>query len=617
MPSTSLGVLSFVVAAAKSATRAIALLFVLAAALAAPARADVTGVVRGSVTVNGLPRAGVVVTARGEGVTTTAITNVHGSFTFSRLAFGRYTFTAHTGTGLDARADVDVTSDSVADISLALGAAATIGRITANAAGVGGNPISVTTLTSADIQAAPQNQNLNRLIETVPGIVRFSYDEPVAHGFHGVAYEIDGAPIPQTTSSSFAQIFDPRNIDSVEVFTGAFPAEFGGERDGALVNIVTKRDVDIPNGSETIVTPGFGSYATQQINFSQATRLGATDVFFNANGQDNSRGLDTPSLVIQNDAASLTDEFLRTITRLGASDTLSLDISNQYNTYQIPINTTLTDVDSIVNVGTQDDVQREYNSFVNLNYTHTSLDGMSYFQIIPWERSSRIVYAGDLANDVLALDYSPDDCAPAAPPCSLAGLAQDRRATVFGLRTAYGATIGRNTLKFGVSGSFENFTSAETLAQAGSDPFSDNVAQRGTTLSAYAQDRWTPSPAFSLQAGLRYDRSTGFVDGNQLQTAHRCEHRTRSHDDRARVLRAPLRRTRSRGHATRRRGDRRRHRFSVAALRSQTANGIVLRSGHRADVRRRHHRLDHRLATQCLERDRYDAALSDADLCHI
>jgi hypothetical protein len=137
--------------------------------------------------------------------------------------------------------------------------------------------------------------------------------------------------------------------------------------------------------------------------------------------------------------------------------------------------------------------------------------------VIPWFRSSRVRYLGDLAADVQGGDFSPADCDPAAPPCPLGGLNQDRRATSFGLRTAYAHDTGPHSLKFGIEGSTENFNSAETILSAGSAPFFDNVAQHGSAYSAYAQDKWTPSAGFSLQAGLRYDYSNGFVQGNQLQ----------------------------------------------------------------------------------------------------
>ena len=482
-----------------------------------PASADVTGVVRGTVTVDGTAAAGVHVTLAGEGTSATAITDAQGRFAFGQVAFGRYTVSAASAGEPAAQAPVVVSTDSVSNVTLAIGAAAEIGRTRATTRGVGGNPVSVATFNSADIEAMPQNQSLNRLVETVPGIVQFSYDEPVAHGFHGISYEVDGAPVPLTTSSNFSELIDPRNIDSLEIFTGAFPAEFGGQRQGAVVNIVTKRDIDIPNGSQTQLSAGIGTYGTSQYSFSQASHLGSTDVFLDANMQGTNRGLDAPTQTQFHDDASLSDVFLRTITRLSPRDTLAFSYSNQYNTYQIPINPTQTPVDSIVNAPAQDDVQLEYSSFGSLNFTHTSADGSAYAQAIPWFRSSRVAYAGDLANDVLALDYSPGDCAPGAPPCSLDGLNQDRRATSFGLRTAYGHDIGSHAFKAGIEGPAENFTSAETIVTAGASPFFDNAAQHGAAYSAYLQDKWTPSAAFSLQYGLRYDYSNGFVQGNLLQ----------------------------------------------------------------------------------------------------
>ena len=48
-------------------------------------------------------------------------------------------------------------------------------------------------------------------------MVRFSYDEPVVDGFHGVTYELDGAPLPSSTSSNFANLIDPRTAGALNV----------------------------------------------------------------------------------------------------------------------------------------------------------------------------------------------------------------------------------------------------------------------------------------------------------------------------------------------------------------------------------------------------------------
>jgi outer membrane receptor protein involved in Fe transport len=479
--------------------------------------ADTTGIIRGVVSVDGVPRPDVTVTITGEGTSAHTTSGTGGRFQFSNIAFGHYTIVAHAANLPDAQTGVDITTNSVADVVLALGAAREIGRVSGTTLGVGGNPVSVTTLGSDAIAASPQGQSLNRLIETAPGIVRFSYDEPVAHGFHGLTYEVDGAPVPQTSSANFSELIDPRNVGSLEIFTGAFPAEFGGQRMGGVVNIVTKRDIDVPNGSQTLLSAGLGTYGSSQFSLAQANRLGTTDIFLDLNTQRTNRGLDAPTRDAVHDGASLSDGLLRSITHLSARDTLSFNYSNQTNIYQIPINTVATSTDQIVNPANQDDVQREYNRFASVNYTHSSADGSSYFQVIPWYRSTRVVYAGDLANDVGALDFSAGTCDPAPAACALAGLAQDRRATELGLRLSYFHNAGNHALKFGIDGSSEAFTSSETIVSAGTDPFFDNVAQHGNAYSAYAQDTWTPSSLFSLQAGLRYDYSKGFTQGNQIQ----------------------------------------------------------------------------------------------------
>ena len=481
------------------------------------ALADVTGVVRGTVMVDGTVRAGVSVVLRGEGAQATTQTDSAGAFTFVRVAFGHYTVSAAVSGTAPASAEIDVSSSEVTTVALEVGRPSEIGRVAATSRGVTGTPVSVNQFDAATIAASPQSQNLNRLIETLPGIVRFSYDEPVAHGFHGVLYEIDGAPLPQTTSSSFSELFDPRNISSVEVLTGAYPAEFGGQRMGAVVNILTDRNVEIPNGSQTVLSTGVGTYGQTLAGISQALQLGSTQLFANLNTQQTNRGLDAPTQSAIHDAGSLSDGFLRTVTRLGPRDTLSFDFSSQYNTYQIPINTVPGPNDQIVDLAQQDDTQLEYNAFANLNYIHDAADGKGFFQVVPWWRYSRVVYAGDLANDVQAVDTSPDDCAPNPAPCALAGLAQDRFAKEFGLRTAWFRSLGAHAVKFGIDGSVENFTSAETIAQAGVAPFFDNVAQRGTGFAAYGQDDWTLSRLFAVQLGVRYDRSTGFVNGNAVQ----------------------------------------------------------------------------------------------------
>ncbi|MBV9736852.1 MAG: TonB-dependent receptor [Candidatus Eremiobacteraeota bacterium] len=493
----------------------------IAAALAAaflwlctsPALAAVTGIVRGNVIVNGAPKAGVVVTISGEGSLLHATTDSGGNFSFPQVPFGHYQITAHTEGLPDATQALDVASDQVAVVNLQIAAIKEIGHTQVSArGGAAGAPISQNAITRTTISALPTNNSLNQIVQTVPGIVKFSYNENVAHGFHGITYEIDGAPFPIATASNFSEIIDPKNVDSVEVFTGAFPAEYGGQRQGAVVNILTNRPSDV-TGSQGYATLGGGNYGQFLGTLNQAFTAGATHVFFNSSAQRTTRGIDAPTFVPIHDDASQYDQFLRIVAPIGARSTLAADFSNQFAQFQIPINTDPNNPnDPVVSVPGTDDVQKEYDRFATLNFTRTSADGNGLVQFIPWYRYTRVAYDGDLPADVLGTTPDP----VTGQPTPNVGLRQDRSANYIGLRASdFRATV-HHAIKFGIDLSRENFQSASTFAQLGMPNVSTNTSQSGSLVGIYAQDKWSPSRTLTVNYGLRYDHSTGFTSGNQL-----------------------------------------------------------------------------------------------------
>ncbi|MDQ6825928.1 MAG: carboxypeptidase regulatory-like domain-containing protein, partial [Candidatus Eremiobacteraeota bacterium] len=326
-----------------------------------PAEAATTGVVRGIVRTDMPGARGVVVTLSGENTIATTKTDAAGNFSFPQVSFGHYKISAHVNGLVDAAQDIDVASDTVTTVALNLTTIREIGRTNVNLrGGASGTPVSQNALGRAQIAALPNNNSLNSIVQTVPGIVKFSYDEPVAHGFHGLTYEVDGAPLPQSTSSNFAEIVDPKNVDSVEVFTGAFPAEYGGSRQGAVINIISNRNSD-PNDAKSTgsFSLGGGNYSTGLASFDESFRVGAARVFFNTNMQQNARGLDSPTSTAIHDNSSQSDQFLRIISPVGTRGNVSVDVSNQLAQFQIPINTDPHNpLDPTVNVPGTDDVQR-------------------------------------------------------------------------------------------------------------------------------------------------------------------------------------------------------------------------------------------------------------------
>src|SRR6202140_1320225 len=92
----------------------------------APARADVVGIVRGTLTgPDRHPLPHVTVTLTGDRTTYSATTGEDGRFAFPRIPFGRYTVQAVSPVGT-AAATIDVATDAVVDVDLL--AAKGIGR---------------------------------------------------------------------------------------------------------------------------------------------------------------------------------------------------------------------------------------------------------------------------------------------------------------------------------------------------------------------------------------------------------------------------------------------------------------------------------------------------------
>jgi outer membrane receptor protein involved in Fe transport len=506
----------------------------LALIFTVPAFAATVGLVRGTITIDGKPASRATVTLEGEGSRFVVTANAAGEYVFSQVPFGRYRLTAHAAGAHDLAVFVVVTSDTVATVDVPLSTQLQeIARTTVTAVGRGAQAAapSVQLLDRNAIQASPVNNSLDKMLATLPGVVQFSYNEPVINGFHGVTYNIDGAPLPLATTSNFAEIIDPKAIDSIEVLTGAIPAEYGGDRMGGVVNIISNRPTDIPPGTYGTITGGIGNQNQGVGTLDLATRFGSSELFLSANSQTTTRGLDAPTFNPINDASSSSDQFVRFLTQMSARSTLAFDYSNQLSQYQVPINTDATNrFDPILNLPGTLDTQREYDQFSNLNWTTISRDGNGVFQVIPWWRSTRIAYDGDLPSDVLTTEPDFSVCPPTcANTVHGIGLQQNTFAEYVGLRVSDFRATKNHAWKVGVDVNRETATADQIFACYYVDcKSSGKVAvpyfpafvapqgQAGSQIGVYAEDKWEMSPNIVWNYGLRYDHSTGYVGGWQI-----------------------------------------------------------------------------------------------------
>jgi hypothetical protein len=102
----------------------------------------------------------------------------------------------------------------------------------------------------ADIAALPLGEAtpLNQVVLQAPGVVQDSYGQLHVRGDHAnVQYRIDGVVIPEAISG-FGQSLETRFADSINVLTGALPAQYG-YRTAAVVDIHTKAPEQGTTGS--------------------------------------------------------------------------------------------------------------------------------------------------------------------------------------------------------------------------------------------------------------------------------------------------------------------------------------------------------------------------------
>ena len=135
-----------------------------------------------------------------------------------------------------------------------------------------------------------------------------------------VQYIVDGLPLTDNRSPSFAPPFDIDNIQSLHVLTGSYPAEFGRKL-GGVIEVTTTPDT--VNGLHGRAVLGGGSFNTEHGYFGAQYGWGRNFAGISAEGAHTDRYLDPPVLNNYTNSATTTSfsgQFERDLTegqRLG------------------------------------------------------------------------------------------------------------------------------------------------------------------------------------------------------------------------------------------------------------------------------------------------------------
>jgi hypothetical protein len=158
--------------------------------------------------------------------------------------------------------------------------------------------------------------------------------------FHGLgdhaenSFSVDGQPITDQQSKVFSNQIPLDSIESMEVFAGAPPAEFG-DKTSVVINVTTRsgQGVTTPHGA---VTASYGSFGTANIGFNLAYGGKKWGNFISANALNSGRFLDPPEFVVMHDKGNQENLFDRVDYQLSAADQLHLNIGLTRSWFQTP-----------------------------------------------------------------------------------------------------------------------------------------------------------------------------------------------------------------------------------------------------------------------------------------
>jgi TonB-dependent receptor-like protein len=270
----------------------------------------------------------------------------------------------------------------------------------------------VYTIDQQDIENLTQGENVpfSKLVLRFPGV---SQDSAASGSFHvrddhaNVQYRIDDVLIPESITS-FGSQFDTRFADSVDLITGALPAEYGFRQAGVL-DIHTKNGAVNPGGDVDMYG---GSYGTIHPSFEYGGSQGKLNYYFSGGYLQNTQGIEN-STSSYNPIHDNTDQY-RGFAYLSyiIDDTsrLSLIAGEAYNQYQIP-NTpgqsAATDASGTpyvipgvpsFNSADLNESQREQNNFEVLAYQKT-IDDFN-FQLSLFNSYSAVAFTPDWQGDL-------------------------------------------------------------------------------------------------------------------------------------------------------------------------------------------------------------------------
>jgi hypothetical protein len=496
-------------------TRFLPLVTLAFAALSATAQSGNAGTVRGTVTDPSgavIPNATVHLTNERSGLDRTATSDAAGQFSFSNVPFNPYRIDvtakgfAHLSQSVEIRSSLGISANLVLQIA---GASQTV------TVESGGDLIEDDPTFHVDVDRDLFNKvPLESASSTLSSLVTLTTPGVAADSnglFHGLgdhasnSFSVDGQPITDQQSKIFSNQLPSNSIQSIEVISGAPPAEYGDKT--SLVIVATTRSgqgVTKPTGD---IYAAYGAFGSSNGGFDLSYGGKSWGNFIEADALNTGRFLDPPEFSVFHDQGNEENFFDRVDLSFTSADSVHLDFNYSRSWFQTPNTYDNLNVPNVINGGTGTGGGASANpTFMNVgNADQRSKIGTfnispTYTHVI--SNDSVLNFGGYIRNDDYNYYPSGNPLADLGP-IQTSSISQYRTLTNAGVHSDYTYVRGHHNIKAGAVYEQTFLREHDNLAVVSPTYNSPCVDADGIPLPGYA----TPSDC---------DGVTSFPNGNYL-----------------------------------------------------------------------------------------------------
>jgi carboxypeptidase family protein len=383
------------------------------------------------------------------GFSRSTVTDVAGRFTIPNVPFNPYHVTVTSQGFAPFAQDIDVRSTVPVNLNIALKVAGSAESVTVEANGEDLLENTSTFHTDVDrglfdkLPLESQSSSLSSLVTlSSPGIAADSNGLFHGMGDHAEnSFSVDGQPITDQQSKVFSNQIPLDSIASMEVISGAPPAEFG-EKTSVVINATTRsgQGLTTPTGN---VTASYGSFGTSTVGFNLGYGGQDWGNFLSASGLNTGRFLDPPEFTVVHARGNQENVFDRIDYRLSKADSIQLNLGFTRSWFQNP-----SSFDNFLHIGETDLSGNPLGPTDQRSQIRT-------FNIAPsWTRllsNNAVLTLGGFVRRDQYNYYPSSNLFDDLSPIQQETVVQDRTLTNAGLRTSLSYVKGAHNLKVGAT----------------------------------------------------------------------------------------------------------------------------------------------------------------------